>query len=504
MTKNRWILVLVVGVIVAAGAAGADKPKASKQAAKGPSMEDLFAQADEKVAAGDLDGAVEDLQTAAAQDETGEASLRLGRVLETKYDLDLAVDAYTAAAQKLSGSGKGEALARLSGLQDLKSSPSATATAEEATAADPGGVWPSIALARARARQGKGAEALELAQKAVAGGGGPVATAVLAAAQEAGGDLPAAEASYRSVLDEAAAKIEAHIGLARVLRKAGRPGEAEPLLQQTVALAPGAVEAYEESARVKLALNRPGDAVGDAATAAALADNDPEAQRLVQEVAVAQALVDISTGKVDFAIQSLTALAEKSPTAAAPHVGLAKAEIAKRQPDAALAELHKAVELQPDSAETHYQMGYVLHVFKGDAAAAVPEYEKAVAADPSNQLYRTNLGAALVALKDFDRAVAELTKVTGTPGYAKADAWIYLGQAHLGAKRYNEAIAALDKALAIAPESDQVNAYLAWSYFGLKDSANFKKYGAKARSLGYKEPTLLEYLKRIEGGEPIK
>ncbi len=456
------------------------------------------------MAAGDLDGAVETLQAAAAQDETGEASLRLGRVLEIKYDLDLALDAYTAAAAKLSGASKGEALARLSGLQDLKLSPSAAATAEEANAADPGGIWPTIATARVRARQGKAAEALELAQKAVAGGGGPVATAVLALAQETGGDLTASEASFRSVLDEAPARIEAHIGLAQVLRKAGRPAEAAPLLQQVLAQAPGAVRAYAESARAKLALNRPGDAVGDAATAAALAENNPEAQRLVQEVAVAQALVDIATGKADLAIQSLTALSEKEPTAAAPHIGLAKAQIAKRQADAALAELRKAVELEPDSAEAHYEMGYVQHVFKGNAAAALPEYEKAVAADPSNQLYRTNMGAALVALKDFDRAVAELEKVTGAPGYDRAEAWIYLGQAHLGAKRYKEAIAALDKALAIAPENDQVNAYLAWAYFGLKDSANFKRYGAKAKELGYKEATLLQYLGRIQAGEPIK
>jgi tetratricopeptide (TPR) repeat protein len=502
---NRRFLVLALTVCVAGAAGAADKNKGgSKQAAKGPSTQDQFAEADQKVAAGDLDGAVTVLQAAAAQDETGEASLRLGRVLEVKYDLDLAVDAYTAAAAKLSGGPKGEALARLSGLQDLKLSPTAAATADEASAADPGGVWPTIALARVRAREGKGAEALDMAQKAVAGGGGPVATSVLAAAQAASGDLAAAESSFRSVLDEAPSKIEAHIGLAQVLRKAGRPGEAVPLLQQVLALAPGAVRAYAESARVKLALNHPGDAVGDAATAAALAENNPEAQRLVQEVAVAQALVDIATGKADLAIQSLTALSEKEPTAAAPHVGLAKAQIAKRQADAAIAELRKALELEPDSVEAHYELGYVQHVFKGNPAAALPEYEKAVAADPGNQLYRTNLGAALVALKDYDRAVDELGKVTGATGHDRAEAWIYLGQAHLGAKRYKDAIAALEKALAIAPESDQVNAFLAWAYFGLKDSANFKKYGAKAKALGYKEATLLQYLGRIQAGEAIK
>jgi hypothetical protein len=49
-----------------------------------------------------------------------------------------------------------------------------------------------------------------------------------------------------------------------------------------------------------------------------------------------------------------------------------------------------------------------------------------------------------------------------------------------------------------------VEAYLAWSHFGLKDAAAFKLHGGKARSLGHKEATLLQYLTRIEGGEAIK
>ena len=47
-------------------------------------------------------------------------------------------------------------------------------------------------------------------------------------------------------------------------------------------------------------------------------------------------------------------------------------------------------------------------------------------------------------------------------------------------------------------------AYMGWAYFGLKDADNFKKAAGKARSLGHKEPTLLQYLTRVEGGEAIK
>ena len=255
---------------------------------------------------------------------------------------------------------------------------------------------------------------------------------------------------------------------------------------------------------MKIALNRASEAVGDASTAAALAEGDTEAQRLVQEVTVAQALGYLASNQPDLAIQDLTKLRDEHPDSAPIRVGLARAYIAKRQADLALPELQKAVELDPGSAEAQYQLGFVQHMLKRNPAAAIPAYEKAVAADPANLEYRTQLGAALAAANQSDRAIAELTRVTGAPGYNRADAWIYLGQANLGAKKYRDAIAALDKAAAAAPNNMQIETFLAWSYFGLKDSKNFLDHGRKARTLGQKDSTLLDYLARVEKGEPIK
>jgi tetratricopeptide (TPR) repeat protein len=500
---KHWILVVALAATLPASADDKSKDKKG-QAPKVVTTEDLLAQADQKSAAGDLEGAVTILKKAADQDATGEVSLRLGRVLEAKGDFDLAIDAYKAASAKLAGPKKGEALGRLSSLQDLRGMSESIATADAAVAADGAGPWPKVALAKARARQGKGAEAVTLAEAAAAGGAGAAAATALGSAQEARGDMAAAEKAYRSAIEAPEARVAASVGLARVLRKTGRAAEAEPLLQQAIAAAPGAVEAYKESARVKVALNRPGDAMADAATAAAMAEGDADAQRLVQEVTVAQALADLGAGQVENAVQALTALRDKDPNLVAARVGLAKALVAKHQPDPAIVELQKAIELEPANGEALFQMGYVLHVIKGNAAAALPYYQKAAAADPGNVGYRTNLGAALTATKDYDTAVAELTRVTDSPGYNRPDAWIYMGQAHLGAKRYKDAIAALEKALVIAPDSDQANAFLGWCYFGLKDATNFKKYAGKAKALGYKEPTLLSYLTRVEGGEAIK
>jgi tetratricopeptide (TPR) repeat protein len=504
---------LLIGVLVLAAALPAvaqekgkkdEKKEDKKAAAAGPATpESLMREAEQKAAAGDKDGAAEVLRRAAAMPAaTGDVSMRLGRLLEGKYEFDAAIDAYKAAADKLTGPAKGEALGRTAVLQQVRGMPEAAATAKAAGEADPQGVWPIIAKSRALAREGKADEAVALAQQ-VAATGGAAAASALGYAQEAKGDLAGSEASYRAAMNDPEQKAIASVGLARVLRKTGRAAEAEPILKKAIEDAPGAVEAYKESARVKIALNRASEAVGDAATAAALAEGDAEAQRLVQEVGVAQALGYLATNQPDLAIQDLTKLRDQHDTAEV-RVGLARAHIAKREPDLALPELQKAVELDPTSADAQYQLGFVQHVMKRNPAAAVPAYEKAVAADPANVEYRTQLGAALAAANQSDRAIEELTKVTATPGYKRAEAWIYLGQANLVAKKYKDSIAALDKASTIVPDNVQVETFLAWSYFGLKDSKSFVDHGRKARTLGQKDATLLDYLARVEKGEPIK
>jgi tetratricopeptide (TPR) repeat protein len=509
MKRLTWLLALVLSAAPALAQEKdkKDKKKEEKKVITTATAADLIAEAETKAAAGDSDGAVEALRKATAMEgpAAADASLRLGKLLESRFEVDNAIDAYKAAAEKLTGAAKGEALGRLSVAEGLRGlGDAASASAEAAAAADAAGPWPTIALSRARARQGKADEAIALAEKAAAAGAGAAAQSALGFAQEAKGDLAAAETAYRAALGTDAKSASSTLGLARVLRKTGRAAEAVPLLTKVIADAPGAIEAYKESARVKMALNQPQDAMGDAATAAAMAEGDPDAQALVQEVTVASALAEAAKGQTDLAVQDLTALRDKNPESAVARLGLGKALILKRQADPALVELKKAVELDPKNAEAWYQMGYASHVLKQNAAGALPAYEKAVEADPGNPIYRTNLGAVLAETGQADRAVAELTKVTSSPGYNRAEAWIYLGGAQLGLKKYKEAIDALDKAVAIAPQAAIAEAYLAWSYFGLKDAAGFKEHGGKARTLGWKDAQLLDRLKRVEGGEVIK
>jgi tetratricopeptide (TPR) repeat protein len=496
------VVIWVLPLLIASNAAAwqKDKPPAKAAAA----AVDPMAEAEAKITAGDLDGAAALLRTAAAAPATaGAASLRLGRLHDMRSEFELAVDAYKVAGDKLTGPAKGEALARLAIAQQLRGMPEASATAQAALAADPEGAWPRLAQARLLAREGKGDEALALAQAAAAAGG-PAASLSVGLAQEARGDLAAAEAAYRAAAADAEQKTAATIALARVLRKTSRAAEAEPMLKATLDAAPGAIEAHKESARLKMALGRASEAMGDAVTASVMAEGDAEAKTLVHETTVAKALEQIAAGQAELAVQDLTKLRDENPNLAVARVGLARALIARRQAEPALKELTEAIKLDPASADAHYQYGYVYHMLKRDAAAALPAYEKAVAADPGNIEYRTQLGGVLVAVNQLDRATTELSKVTAAPGYKRVDGWLYLGAAHVGGKRYKEAVAALEKAQSGAPDNVQVETYLAWSYFGLKDSPQFVAHAKKAASLGQKDPKLLEYLARVEKGEPIK
>jgi tetratricopeptide (TPR) repeat protein len=513
MKRWAWLLAAALLATPATADEKKDKKKEEKKGKEAPApaaqvvpVQDAVKEAEAKLAGGNADGAVEVLQKAlgGAGTAAGEAGLRLGRLRESRGELDLAVDAYKIAAEKLVGPGKGEALGRMAVVQDMRGMAETSANAEAAAAADPEGVWPTIAMAYRRAHEGKADEGATLAQKALAAGGGAAAQAALGHALEAKGDMTASEAAYRAAMAADATAFAPAIGLATVLRRTGRAAEAEPLLKKVIDASPGAVEAYKELARVKMALGRAQEALGDASIAAAMSENDPDAERLVIEVKVARALQALGQGQADLAVQDLTQLRDQNPDSADVRLGLARAQIARRDADGALAELAKAVELDPKNPEAQYQLGYVQQAMKAKAAAAVGPFEKAVAADPGNTLYRTSLGAALTEVGQLDRAVAELTKVTGSPDYKGWEGWFFLGAAHLKANRYRDAAAAFEKSLAVKADNAQAEAYLAWCHFGLKDAANFKVHGAKARSLGWKDAQLLDRLKRVEAGEAIK
>jgi tetratricopeptide (TPR) repeat protein len=510
MKALAWVVVgllVVPAVSSAAEKKGKDKVPAAPAAAKLSPGEEAVKKAQDRVASGQTDLAKRTLEDAMqVENMTGEPFLMLAEMLEPSTEWEKAAGAYKTAAERLSGAAKAEALGRLSALQDLNGIAEAAANAEAAAAADPEGVWPKIALARQRARQKRGDDALALAQQTAATGGVPAQIA-LGLAQEARGDMAAAEAAYRSALGADAANPEANLGLARVMRLTNRPGEAAPLLKTVQDKAPWVNEGYRESVRVKLALGRFVEALEDATTASVLAGDDPAAKRLMDEAVIARALDDVRNGRANLAIEDLKKLRDERPDSVDLRVGLAKAYLENRDVDLAVAELNKAIELAPNSAEAYFQLGLIQHEAKKNPTAALASYEKATTLDPQNVEYRVRLGNLLAAQGQAARAVTELTKVVDGPGANNAEAWTYLGGAYLAAARYDDVITAVTKALALIPENDATRAhrgmacaYMTWAYINKKDKENTIKYGHMARALGYTEAQLMKRVDELAAG----
>ena len=512
-------LLVIPAVLSAAEKKDKDKPKGAPSApvVKLSPGEDAIKKAQEKVAAGQVEQAKRILEAATqAEGMTGEPFLFLAQLLEPTPDWERAVAAYKSAGEKLSGPAKGEALGRLSVLQDLNGISESANNAEAAIAADPEGAWPSIALARQRVRQKRADEALALAQKALAMGSGAASAAqtAIGITQEARGDLAAAEAAYRAALAADPGSLGATLGLARVLRLTNRVAEAAPILKTLQDKAPWLSDVYRENVRVKLALGQFVEALEDATTASYLPGVDAAAEdaakQLVDEVKIARALDDVRKGRANLAIDDLKQLRDEKPQSLEVRIGLAKAYVENREIDLAVAELNKSIEMAPSSAEAYFQLGLIQHEVKKNAAAALPSYEKAVALDPQNVQYRIRLGNLLAAQGQSARGIAELTKVVEGPGASNAEAWTYLTGAYLSAQRYKEAATTGEKALALIGEDPATKplralacGYVGWAYLNLADADNFKKYGALARDLGYDNKDFLDRLRRVEGGEAL-
>ena len=235
-----------------------------------------------------------------------------------------------------------------------------------------------------------------------------------------------------------------------------------------------------------------------------MAENDPEAQALVVEVKVARALEDLGAGRTDLAVKDLTQLRDQNPNSAAIRLGLGRAQIARRDGDAALAELQKAVELDPKNAEAQYQLGYVL---AGAEAERRPRpwarSRRRRRRSPATRRTRRRSASPSGPRSSSTGRSRCSTKATAMPGYSDARRLLALGQAYVNLKRYKEAVPALEKATSLAPKQRQAWATLGWAYFGLKDgreASRRRREGAQPRLQG---AALFDRL-QVEAGEAIK
>ena len=145
--------------------------------------------------------------------------------------------------------------------------------------------------------------------------------------------------------------------------------------------------------------------------------------------------------------------------------------------DEAIAHYKKAIEIRPDHAEAHNNLGIVL-AGRGQFDEAIAQYQKALEIKPNYAEAHNNLGNALVGRGQVDAAIAHYQKALEIkPDYAEAHN--NLGVALAGRGQLDEAIAHYQKALEIKP--DDANApgivivALAWRTSILRGLAERRK-----------------------------
>ncbi len=145
------------------------------------------------------------------------------------------------------------------------------------------------------------------------------------------------------------------------------------------------------------------------------------------------------------------------------HTNLGLALDEKGQPDAAIAEYEKALQIQPGYAEAHNDLGNAL-AGVGRLTEAIAQYQKALELVPGLPQVHNNLGTALAQNGQLTEAIAHFQKaIEIDPDMAGAH--LNFGHALLQMGQPDEAIPHLLKALEIRPDFVDADKQLADLFF---------------------------------------
>jgi superkiller protein 3 len=484
-------------------------------------LDEAVAKAEEQLQKNRPDDAEKNLTKFVQSNPSAEAWTALSRFQEKlgKYD-----DALKSSSQAVSvaaaGAAKADALAAQSSLElVVGTGKDALAHAQEAVNAQ--AVPASLAaLARAQARVGDSAAAVQTAEKALqAGASSALAHEAKGDALLAAGRKDEAVASYRKALELDPKWNRARIGLAAALTAAGKHADAVAeakkaaeadqksgeaygtlglaLLGQdpknwTAAIAEAQQGAFlnPKSSRVQIAVGRIFEAAGNLDQAAAAYERaiqiDPglaslraavlnmkfppgRVQKTYREAKEKQPNGGLELSKSilarDEGYQSLVKLAAEQPKNGDLQFQIGQYHLYVEDYKGAAEALKKSTDVSPSFAPGWAYLGTALQ-FTGRTPEAVVAYKKAVELDAANIPFRSTYGLLLCVNGEADAGAAELVKVTSSPGYKDSAGFTNLGWCYRNAnpKKTKESVAAYSKALELDPKNAQAALGMGWAY----------------------------------------
>lgn len=150
------------------------------------------------------------------------------------------------------------------------------------------------------------------------------------------------------------------------------------------------------------------------------------------------------------------------PEHADAHVWLGTGLLSLGQVDEAIAEIKEGIRLEPDNAQAHQSLARAYWTGKGDFAAAIPEFERAIALNPDAGYAYLQLSLLLAWRGDLARAeeisrqAVEMQEqyISGNAGLQIVGAHARLGYIHYLQGRYDEALKEYERELAFLNSSD--------------------------------------------------
>jgi predicted O-linked N-acetylglucosamine transferase (SPINDLY family) len=300
------------------------------------------------------------------------------------------------------------------------------------------------------------------------------------------GNLIAAEAAYRNVLDRDPREPQALQYLGVLLAQTGRGEAGIELMTRAVGAAPRDIDARLNLAHALATAGRPADAIAQLRHVVA---QEPRLVPAWQQLGALQ----FGEKRFDDAAASFAKAAELAPRDAPARYNGALALQSGRRLREAAAQYRLAIAIDPNYADAHNNLGNTLSEL-GDLDDSVAAYRRALALRPVATGTRINLAAVLHRMRKFDEAAAEYEAVLAVqPDHRDAllgagaalletgestraahcyerllarepahfAALIGLGRANFGLKRFDLALPAFERALAVDPASPDANCHYA-------------------------------------------
>ena len=174
-----------------------------------------------------------------------------------------------------------------------------------------------------------------------------------------------------------------------------------------------------------------------------------DASPVEHDARLRQALALYRTGRADEAVAALAALAAEHPDDPRLLMVYATVSLKRGELDRGMTLLARLLQLEPDNALAHYQLGVALDE-QHQTGEALDRYERAIRAKPGFAQAHNNRGVALKALGRQEEALASFERaILLKPDYGKAQA--NLGNVLGQLKRPGEALRAYDLAIRLDP-----------------------------------------------------